>query len=197
VDHLSYANVVATLALILALGGSSYAALHVGSREIVNNSVRSKDIRNGAIVGRDVRNRGLTGRDIEPGTIGGLQVDEARLAAVPNALRFQGRVLDQLIVGCPDPNQSVAGVCIEKMSRPAAAFSEAVAKCGERRARLPLFVELYSSSYPLSAPEWTANVVSVDASGNLTTLVYGGSTITSSPTNVARPYRCVFPLSNE
>jgi hypothetical protein len=68
--------------------------------------------------------------------------------------------------------------------------------CQEVRGRLPLLVELYNSGYDPTTPEWTSNVLSADA-GNLTTLIYGGSTITSSATNVARPYRCVFPLSNE
>jgi hypothetical protein len=194
--HLSYANVVATLALVVALGGTSYAALNVGSRQIVNNSVRSKDVRNGTLVGKDVKNRGLAGRDIEPGSIGGLQIDEARLAPVPNALRVQGRVLGQLIVGCRGNTAEAGAVCLEKAPRPAAAFSDGDARCGESGGRLPLFVELYNSGYDPSTPEWTANVLSADA-GNLTTLIYGGSTITSSATNVARPYRCVFPLSNE
>jgi hypothetical protein len=94
ISHLSYANVVATLALVVGLGGTSYAALHIGSRQIVNNSVRGKDVRNGTLGGKDVKNRSLNGRDIEPGSIAGLQVDEARLGPVPNALRFQGRVLE-------------------------------------------------------------------------------------------------------
>ena len=197
IGHLSYANVVATLSLIVALGGTSYAALSIGSGQIVNNSVRSKDIRNGTVVGKDVRNRALSGRDIEPGSIGGLQVDEARLAPVPNALRFQGRVLDQLIVGCPDPAQETAAICIEKTTRPATDFLVADAQCENVRGRLPMLVELYNSGFGAATPEWTSNVLSADASGNLTTLIYGGSTITSSATNIARPYRCVFPLSNK
>jgi hypothetical protein len=195
-SHLSYANVVATLALIVALGGTSYAAIHIGSRQIVNNSVRSKDVRNETLLGKDVRNRSLTGRDIEPGSIAGLHVDEARLAPVPNALRFQGRVLDELIVGCPDPNQKTGGVSIEKTPRPAAGFLAADSECEDVRGRLPLLLELYSSRYDPVTPEWTANILSADG-GNLITLTYGGSTFAPSATNVARPYRCVFPLSNE
>ena len=194
--HLSYANIVATLALIVALGGTSYAALHIGSRQIVNNSVRSKDIRNGTIVGRDVRNRALSGRDIEPGSIGGLQIDEARLGPVPNALRFQGRVLGEIIIGCPDPAQETAAICTEKAPRPATDFLVADTQCGTLRGRLPSLLELYNSGFDPTTPEWTSDILSADA-GNLTTLIYGGSTITSSATNVARPYRCVFPLSNE
>src|SRR5215212_5220241 len=47
--------VVAGLALFVALGGSSYAALKVGSGQIKNNSVRSRDLRNNDVRGRDIR----------------------------------------------------------------------------------------------------------------------------------------------
>ena len=42
--HLSYANVMATLALFVALGGSSYAAIELG-----RNSVKSRNIAPGAV----------------------------------------------------------------------------------------------------------------------------------------------------
>lgn len=53
-DRLSYANVMATLAVFIALGGASYAAIRipansVGSRQVKDNSVRGKDIKDGAV----------------------------------------------------------------------------------------------------------------------------------------------------
>lgn len=51
--------VVATGALVVALGGTSYAAIKVGSEEIKNNSIRSVDIKNGT----------LQSRDFAPGTL--------------------------------------------------------------------------------------------------------------------------------
>jgi hypothetical protein len=62
--RLTYANVMATIAVFVAVGGSSYAALRVGSKQIVNNSVRSADIRNNDVRGKDVRNNTLTGADV-------------------------------------------------------------------------------------------------------------------------------------
>lgn len=81
---LTYANVMATAAVFIALGGTSYAALAltgddvvdgslttrdlrddtVSHRDIRNNSVTRRDIRNGTLIGLDVRNRSLTGRDV-------------------------------------------------------------------------------------------------------------------------------------
>ncbi len=41
-QRLTYANVMSTLAVFIALGGSSYAVTHIGSRDIANNSIRGK-----------------------------------------------------------------------------------------------------------------------------------------------------------
>lgn len=56
----SYANVASTLALIVALGGTSYAAVaipknSVGSKEIANSSITSKDVKNGALKSVDFK----------------------------------------------------------------------------------------------------------------------------------------------
>ena len=50
----SPALVIAVIALFVALGGGAYAALRVGSKQIVNNSVRSQDVRNGALGGKRI-----------------------------------------------------------------------------------------------------------------------------------------------
>jgi hypothetical protein len=78
--HLSYANVIATLALFVAMGGSSYAALTITGKQIRNNTVRSTDIRNGTLQGRDVRADALSGSSII----------ESSLARVPDADMLDG-----------------------------------------------------------------------------------------------------------
>jgi hypothetical protein len=57
--RLSYANVVATLALVLALGGVSYAAM-----KLPKNSVGTKQIKNNAVTGAKVKKHTLTGKNI-------------------------------------------------------------------------------------------------------------------------------------
>jgi len=66
---------VALLALFVALGGSSYAAVKisardiargaVGTRAIANNAIRSGDIHNATVSGIDVRDDSLTNADID------------------------------------------------------------------------------------------------------------------------------------
>jgi hypothetical protein len=53
--RLTYANVIATIALFVALGGTSYAALRITGKNIKNNTVTSKDIRNRTIRGKDLK----------------------------------------------------------------------------------------------------------------------------------------------
>jgi hypothetical protein len=75
-DRLTYANVVATLALFVALGGTSVAAVElsrnsVGSAEIKNGSVKSGDIASGGVRSSDVRDETITHRDVRDGTLRG------------------------------------------------------------------------------------------------------------------------------
>ncbi len=52
--RLTYGNVVATLALLIALGGTAYAAATIGSKQIINNSIKSVDVRNGTLALADM-----------------------------------------------------------------------------------------------------------------------------------------------
>jgi hypothetical protein len=68
---MTYANVMATVAVFVALGGTSYAVAtgSIDSREIKNNSVRTKDVRNNNLRSKDVRDRTLLARDFRPGQL--------------------------------------------------------------------------------------------------------------------------------
>lgn len=58
---------VAFLALLVALGGSSYAAV-----KLSKNSVRTTHIKNNAVTGAKVKNNTLTGADIKEATLQGI-----------------------------------------------------------------------------------------------------------------------------
>src|SRR5437588_9974509 len=57
--RLTYANVTATLALFLALGGGAYAALKLPA-----NSVGTTQLKKNAVTGPKVKNRSLTAVDV-------------------------------------------------------------------------------------------------------------------------------------
>ncbi len=60
--RLSYANVVATLALFLALGGGAYAAAHITGRDVVNRSLTGKDIKKRSVPLNRLKARPRAGR---------------------------------------------------------------------------------------------------------------------------------------
>jgi hypothetical protein len=63
--HLTYANVVATTALFIALGGGAYAVSNVTSGEIKNDTIKSADLRDRkAVKGADVKRDALGGKEI-------------------------------------------------------------------------------------------------------------------------------------
>jgi hypothetical protein len=70
-SSLTYGNVMATVAVFIALGGTSYAVAtgSIDSRELKNNTVRSKDIRNNDVRSTDVRNGSLLATDFRPGQL--------------------------------------------------------------------------------------------------------------------------------
>src|SRR3954451_9102718 len=60
-SRLSYGNVVATMALFIALGGVSYAAVTITGRDVKNASLTGADVKNHSLAGKDVKRNSLTG----------------------------------------------------------------------------------------------------------------------------------------
>ena len=69
-SHVSFANVVAMVALFVALSGTSYAVSKVGAKDIRKNAVRSKHIKRNQVTSSDIRNRTIRAGDLAPGLIG-------------------------------------------------------------------------------------------------------------------------------
>ena len=67
--RLTYANVVASLALFAALGGSSYAAISITGKQVSDGSLSGRDVRNGSLTGKDVRGRSLLARHFKAGQL--------------------------------------------------------------------------------------------------------------------------------
>jgi hypothetical protein len=54
-DKLTYANVTATLALFIALGGSSYAAVKITGKNVADGSLTTRDVKNRSLLKRDFK----------------------------------------------------------------------------------------------------------------------------------------------
>lgn len=126
----TYANVVAMLALFVALGGSAYAALKIDSG--------------------DIKNRSIKGIDVAKNTLGGAQVKESKLGKVPNAATadnaeaIQGTGLNALKVQCPPDTHAHAGVCIEQTDRLGISqrYIDVARDCADDQRRLPTAPEM-------------------------------------------------------
>lgn len=130
----SYANAMATIAVFVALGGTSYAAL--------------------TITGRDVQDGSLTKKDLKRNTLDGSRIRETRLGKVPRARRADrvgGVTARELRVRCPDDTTPVSTVCVEKSARLPVAYRSAAVVCEgmDRRTgpgrRLPTHDELMTA----------------------------------------------------
>lgn len=100
---LTYANVMATLAVFIALGGTSYAALtlprnSVGSAQIRSKAVRSAEIRDRAIQIRDISARARIALQGRTGPTGPAGADAVSFRSYVNGgggqLRGNARTVD-------------------------------------------------------------------------------------------------------
>ena len=57
-SKLTYANVMSTVAVFVALGGSSYAALTITGRDVKNSSLTYRDLKRNTLGGAASRSRG-------------------------------------------------------------------------------------------------------------------------------------------
>lgn len=159
-DRLTYANVVATLALFIAVGGSGAYAV-------------SK------IDGSDIRKRSLSGMQFKSNSIGGRVVKESSLRPVPraqNAARLAGQPATRFLDSCPQSfgeTKPVGDVCIEVQPRSPEFYGSAALSCAlvdnrERAGRrLPTHQELMAA---LARPD-----IQLAPGGELTGEVYPSS----------------------
>ncbi|MEX0992676.1 MAG: hypothetical protein WDZ37_01640 [Solirubrobacterales bacterium] len=205
-SHLSYANVMATIALFIALGGTSYAVRQIN--------------------GKMIKNRTISANKIERNSLSGAEINEARLGRVSSAARadsadtadtadtaasatsagnadtLDGLDSEGLRVGCPGGTITYAGVCFETGSRVGQSYPSAAKTCGDLGGRLPSVGELQgfrqldgvtlSGEMSLDMFSDTAQFAGeigyfrVDDGGSVNTIA--GSTSTA--------YRCVFERTN-
>ena len=84
--HLTYANVMASVAVFIALGGTATAALTITGKDVKNGSITSRDIKNRSLIAKDFKRgqlpRGATGAAGAAGAAGP--------AGAPGAIGPQG-----------------------------------------------------------------------------------------------------------
>jgi hypothetical protein len=67
--RMTYANTMASVAVLIALGGSSYAAVNVTGRNVKDGSLTGADVRNSSLKSKDIDNRSLRAIDFRKGVL--------------------------------------------------------------------------------------------------------------------------------
>lgn len=202
-SHLTYANVMATIAVFLTLGGASAIAAGalgkntVGTRQLKAKAVTTGKIANNAVNGAKVANRSLTGADI----------NVAALGTVPNATTAASAGNADTVGGhaaaCPGGTILIRGVCFDAAANPVVATQAAAADaCAAKGGWLPSPMELYAVRGILNLGtgvgyehQYTNEVYANTAGSNYSTVVVDGEgAITEQGTNAPSRYTCVYPL---
>jgi hypothetical protein len=64
-SRLTFANTTSVLALFVALGGTSYAAVSITGRDVRDGTLTGKDFRNGSLTGKAVKRESLGSRHVK------------------------------------------------------------------------------------------------------------------------------------
>jgi hypothetical protein len=117
---LSFSNVVACLALFIALGGSVYAAGKINGKQIKVSSLPGNRIKPRTIAARRIKAKTLTGRQIKAKSLTGREIDQKTLTEVRAAslagVQYQVTTVPLsntsrtgAAVGCPPATHVIGG----------------------------------------------------------------------------------------
>jgi hypothetical protein len=117
--RLTYANVIATLALFVALGGTGYAAVtlqknSVGTKQLKNGAVTTSKLHRGAVTGSKVAKNSLTGKQINAGTLG--RVPSATHATTAGSAAPAGAASGALSGSYPSPSIANGAISTPKLA---------------------------------------------------------------------------------
>jgi hypothetical protein len=193
-ERLTYANVVATLALFLVLaGGTAFAATN-----LAQNSVGTAQIKNNAVTTSKLKAGAVTGAKIATGTLG--TVPSATKAA--NAQTVGGQSAAQITAAaaprCPAGTVLAAGLCFETQPRTPTTLVGAMEICGRAGRVLPSESEFVSYAIEnlstASGWEWVGQVVNnakeFPAGALMQAATWGVVGFTQAPADASNSFRC-------
>jgi hypothetical protein len=85
VRQLSFANVIACIALFVALGGGAYAATKINGNSIQNASIGGGKLKKATVGAGKLKNGTITSQQIAAGTLTGTDINVTTLGTVPSA----------------------------------------------------------------------------------------------------------------
>src|SRR4051812_16972555 len=203
--RISYANVVSTLALILALGGVSYAAVKINGKSIKDRTVTAKKIKKNSLTGTEINELKLgkvPSAALADNAANATHATNADNAA--NAGTVGGQAPSSFKLSCPQDTTLVIGQCFETSLRTAEDWSGANKTCGSVGRRLPTLSELESArqnNFTVGVPpnnyELTSTFLFADnpPTEQVMQISPAGNRL-HQPPSIAKPFRCVQDPTN-
>jgi hypothetical protein len=168
-ERLTYANVMATAAVFIALGGSAVAAKLV----LPKNSVTSKSVKDGSLKGKDLAKGTITGDNVANNTLSGANINQATLA-----------------LPCPSGTTKAAGICFDSSERASQGLSGAMTTCGQANRYLPTVAELRTLHLVAGVSVNGEQASDLGSDTSHSGLGADSGLSVSTDTSFARPFRC-------
>jgi hypothetical protein len=213
------AFVVACLALMVALGGSVYAAAMIDGRSIRPGSLPGNRVEKASLPGNRLRPGTLRGSRIERGSLTGVQVDASTLGEVPEAAHAdsagtarsantalaanaatEASRLNGHSAGCTATQQIFAGACWDLQAGAAATAPQAAVTCANRGGELPSALALAAFGGQPGVQlalegEWSREMsVYIGPNTYAVATVNRNAEIVSASAGLPHTFRCVIPL---
>ena len=148
--HLTYANVMSTIAVFGVLaGGSAWAASKIDTNQIENGAVTAKKLHKNAVTTKKIKDDAVTGEKAKESSFG--RVPEAIHA--DDATNLDGQPASDYRLHCPGNLDRAGDLCYEVNPRPAASYASALKSCALDQRRLPSDGELALVFDHLGAPQ--------------------------------------------
>ena len=147
--HLTYANVMSTIAVFGVLGGSAWAASKIDTNQIEKGAVTARKLHNGAVTTKKIKDEAVTGDKARESSFG--QVPDAKHA--DDAAKLDGKPASDYRLHCPGNLDRAGDLCYEVNLRPAASYTTALKACALDQRRLPSDGELALVFDHLGAPQ--------------------------------------------
>jgi hypothetical protein len=224
--HLSYANLMASIAVFVALGGVGYAATSINGNDINKRTVGANKLKNGTLTSKQIKQNALTGSVIDESSLATVPSAQTAVSATTatsattavsattaasattagsaatagDAETLDGLTSKQLQVTCPVETDPYGGMCWDIDVRPADDWIDASIECGDAGGRLPSLSELIAYvSQPeaqVTGQNWSGDVV--DLVGPKEHVLTSNETLTSSSESspTSLDYRCLFYRTN-
>ena len=184
--HLTYANVMSTLAVVLVVSVGGAATAGSVAKIVAKNTVTSKSIKDSTIQSKDVKDGSLTGADVADNSLTGADVDESKLTLAPNSVG-SGNVTDSSLAESDLGPASVTSSELGAITRVESSVSVAAGSDGIGITTCPAgqlalsggarstgqIMTIFALSKENASEAWVAQAHNASAGvGTLTTFVY-------------------------